>query len=195
VAIDDNQRKMVHDQIKITMQITIGVTLIAVGASIHLTSISFINTNAALFFGLFVSFIVYLAIGLTLLAKGLHKAKMEYGASPKQSDATHPTTPANIGTIGIRDLIQVDATVIAGALILLTIASLNPSIPSGLDLFLVRFAAGVIVTPFALSAAVLVFATEQNARTSLIIGKALTVTGFAVLIYSMFAYIYASRPL
>jgi hypothetical protein len=74
------ERRMVHDQITISASITIGVTLIAVGLSIHLTSIFFIDQeNAALFWGLFGAFIVYEAIGIFLLATGLRRAKKEYG--------------------------------------------------------------------------------------------------------------------
>jgi hypothetical protein len=79
------ERKMAFDQIVITTKITIGVTLIAIGVSIHLTSLAYINVNWSLFYGLVGAFVGYVAIGVLLLRGGLKQAKKDYGDLTKET--------------------------------------------------------------------------------------------------------------
>jgi hypothetical protein len=167
VAIDDNQRRVVHDQIMLSTQITLGITLVAIGVSVFLTSLSSINNNWYLFWGLTAAFAVYSALGLYFFGRGLHRTRRNYGPG---TTAHQPQNNVNVVVqppFAIRDILQIDATVIAGALILLTVSSTGaiPEIQKICDVS-IALLTGMIVLFFsasALTAIVSLFSTSERA--------------------------------
>jgi hypothetical protein len=167
VAIDGNPRRVAYDQIMLSTQITLGITLVAIGLSIFLTSLSSINNNWYLFWGLTAAFVVYSALGVFFFARGLHRTRRDYGPS-----ATAPQQQNNVNVVAqppfaIRDILQIDATVIAGALILLTVSSTSviPELQKICEVS-VALLTGMIVLFFstsAITAIVSLFSTSESA--------------------------------
>ncbi|GEM_PF-5551390 len=85
--LSEKERMMTYDQIMMSAQITIGVTLMAIGVSITLTRIGILLTEdmfSSLDFGLSIASAAYILPGLILLWKGLEKCKKKYGVQTKK---------------------------------------------------------------------------------------------------------------
>jgi len=90
-----------------------------------------------------------------------------------------------------REILQIDAAVIAGALVLLTIQSLSPSFGPYFTSYTIAILVGAIIIPFALSAVLTTIGSVNGKR--LMVYGFLSLIGLAITVMAISAFFFVDR--